>query len=100
MASITSVILIAHLLGALATIIFVIAGIIQIISGRGNIRTSKYLAFAISTYQIISGALLIVFNPAISIQAVCIKGFALVAVIVAVHFSLVYRLKSNKISIK
>lgn len=84
-------ILFIHILGGVASFVIVIGTAILVILRSGSPRLMRFLIMLSMIFQVITGILLIVFVPQISIASVCIKGFGYLVIAGLIHYLINWR---------
>ena len=92
----TNIILAVHIIGAVLTLVYIFAGLVQIIFRRGSIQASKWAAIGLGIVQVVSGAGLVLTHPGVSVTSLCLQGLVVLAAIVAVQSAVTFRLEATQ----
>lgn len=85
-----------HVLGLVFFIGYVVSALIMIVRRKGSSRFIKNFAGAIATYQISTGLLLSLLNPAVTLQSVCVRGLVLLGVLYFLSVSVSHRIPAKQ----
>lgn len=81
-----------HLFGSLIFIVYVLVILFQIVTAKDNYTFMKRAAAVIGVHQFVTGLLLGVMSPELTIAAACMRGLFLLGVLVVLVSALSRRL--------
>jgi hypothetical protein len=89
-----SKLLLLHLIGAGASLIYLVAAVIQALTQKGNAKTSGMVAIGLASYQTATGALMLILVPGTSVLPTCLRGAGYLFAMATAQVFVSYRLKA------
>ena len=81
-----------HIVGSIIFIGFMVTALVSFVVRRGNRRLLRFGAVAIGGHQVVTGLLLGLLSPSMTMLAVCARGLLLVSALYVVIWAVEHRL--------